>query len=80
VYKDPSKKLASLIITNKRAKVGAKVAVDVGVALPAQKATRYEYSGTAPKAIGELPPLDVSGKTINITIGPMSIQRIDLTL
>jgi hypothetical protein len=80
VYKDPSRKVASLIITNKRAKVGARVAVDVGTALTAQKATRYEYSAANPKAIGELPPLDVSGKTVNVTIAPMSIVRIDLVM
>jgi len=80
VYKDPGRKVASLIITNKRAKVGARLTVELGAAVPTQKAARYEYSAANPKAIGELPPLDVTGKTVNVTVAPMSIVRIDLVM
>jgi hypothetical protein len=80
VFKDATRKVASFIITNKRAKTGAKLALDLGVAVPAQKAARYEYSGANLKAIGELPPLELSGKTLNVSIAPMSILRVDVQL
>ena len=37
------------IITNKRAKVGARLTVELGAAVPAQKAARYEYSAPTPR-------------------------------
>src|SRR6266540_1235888 len=80
VFKDPTRNVASFMILNKRAKKGAKVTLDLATAVPAQKATRYEYSGANPKAIGELPPLELGGKTINVTIAPMSILRLDVKL
>ena len=45
-------------------------------------AQRYadEYSKVNPKAIGELPPLSVSGKTLNVGLAPMSIVRVDVQL
>lgn len=79
-FKDARRNVVSLIITNKRAKKGAKISLDLGAPLPAQKAARYEYSGVNPKAIGELPPLEVSGPTVTVTIAPMSILRVDLKL
>jgi hypothetical protein len=54
--------------------------VQLSAPLPAQKATRYEYSQANPKAIGELPPLDVSGQTLAVGIAPMSIVRVDVKL
>ena len=80
VFKDASRKVASFMILNKRAQKGAKIALDLGTAVPTQKAPRYEYSGASPKAIGELPPLDVSGKAMEVSIAPMSILRIDVKL
>lgn len=80
VFKDANRNVASFMILNKRAKKGAKVTLDLGTAVPAQKAARYEYSGANPKAIGELPPLEVSGKAITVTIAPMSILRLDLKM
>jgi hypothetical protein len=80
LFKDPKSKVASFMILNKRARKGIKLALDLGAAVPAQKASRYEYSGANPKAIGELPPLDVSGKTITLTIAPMSILRVDVKM
>jgi hypothetical protein len=79
-FKDPARKVASFVILNKRAKKGARLALDLGVAVPAQKAARYEYSAVNQKAIGELPPLDVSGKSVNLSIAPMSILRVDVKL
>src|SRR6185295_8867995 len=80
VFKDAARNVASFVILNKRAKKGAKVALDLGTTVPAQKAVRYEYSGANPKAIGELPPLDVSGKALNVTVAPMSILRVDVKM
>ena len=79
-FKDTQKKVASFVILNKRANKGARIALDLGAPVPAQKATRYEYSGAHPKAIGELPPLDVSGKSVTISVAPMSILRVDVKL
>lgn len=79
-FKDTQRNVASLIIINKRASKGAKLTVDLSAPLPAQKATRYEYSRVNPKAIGELPPLDVSGKSLALSIAPMSILRVDVKL
>jgi hypothetical protein len=80
VFKDTQRNVASFVILNKKAKKGAKVALDLGTPVPAQKATRYEYSSANQKAIGELPPLDVSGQTLNVSIAPMSILRVDVKL
>jgi hypothetical protein len=79
-FKDAKRKVASFVILNKRAKKGAKVALELGASVPAQKAKRYEYSKANPKAIGELPPLDVSGQKINVSIAPMSILRVDVKM
>jgi hypothetical protein len=80
VFKDAQRKVASLMVLNKRAAKGAKLAIDLGAAPPAQKATRYEYSKVSPKAIGQLPPLDVNGKSITLEVAPMSIVRVDIKL
>jgi hypothetical protein len=80
VFKDTKRKVASFMILNKRATKGAKVAIDLGTAVPAQKAKRYEFSKVNQKAIGELPPLDVSGKNLNVSIAPMSILRVDVKM
>jgi hypothetical protein len=79
-FKDAKKGVASFIILNKRAKKGARVALDLGAPVPAQKAPRYEYSKANQKAIGELPPLDVSGQNVKVEIAPMSILRVDVKL
>jgi hypothetical protein len=79
-FKDPKKKVVSFIILNKRAQKGAKLALDLGTSVPAQKAKRYEYSKVNEKVIGELPPLDVSGQKLNVSIAPMSILRVDVKL
>lgn len=79
-FKDPKTKVASFIVTNKRAKKGAKVSLDLGVSVPAQKAKRYEYSEVNDKAIGELPPLPVKGQKLEFGIAPMSIVRIDVQM
>jgi hypothetical protein len=79
-FKDTQKKVASFVILNKRATKGARVALELGAPVPAQKVTRYEYSGAYPKAIGELPPLDVSGKSLKLSVAPMSILRVDVKL
>ena len=80
VFKDAKRKVASFMILNKKAKQGAKIALELGAPVPAQKAQRYEYSAVNPKAIGELPPLDVSGQRIQVSIGPMSILRVDVKM
>lgn len=80
VFKDDKTKVASFLVINKRASKGAKVAIDLGMAIPAQSAKRYEYSNANQKAIGELPPLDVSGQSLNVEAPPMSILRIDVKL
>jgi hypothetical protein len=80
VFKDTQRNVASFVITNKRASKGAKLKLDLGAGVPAQKATRYEYSNANPKAIGELPPLDVSGKSVELSVPPMSILRVDVKL
>ena len=80
VFKDAKTKVASFIVLNKRAKKGANVALDLGTTIPTQKAKRYEYSRANPKAIGELPPLDVSGQNVKLSIAPMSILRVDVKL
>ena len=54
--------------------------LELSAPVAAQKATRYEYSARNPKAIGELPPLDVNGKSIPVSIAPMSILRLDVKL
>ena len=72
--------MASLILLNKRAQKGANVTIDLGTSVPAQQAKRYEYSKANLKAIGELPPLAVSGKTLNVGLAPMSIVRVDVQL
>ena len=33
-----------------------------------------------PKAIGELPPLDVNGKSLKVNVAPMSIVRVDVKM
>jgi hypothetical protein len=80
VFKDTKRNVASFVILNKKAKKGAKLTLDLSAPVPAQKATRYEYSSANPKAIGELPPLDVSGQKLNLSIAPMSILRVDVKL
>jgi hypothetical protein len=80
LFKDTQRNVGSLIIVNKRASKGARLTVQLSAPLPAQKATRYEYSQVNPKAIGELPPLDVSGQTLAVGIAPMSIVRVDVKL
>jgi hypothetical protein len=80
VFKDTQRKVASFVILNKRAKQGARVALELGASVPAQKAERYEYSQADPKAIGKLPPLEVSGKSVNVSIAPMSILRVDVKM
>jgi hypothetical protein len=77
-FKDEKKKVASLILLNKRAQKGANLTIDLGTDVPAQQAQRYEYSGINPKAIGELPPLAVSGRSLNVSLAPMSIVRVDV--
>jgi len=79
-FKDAAKKVTSFVLLNKRARKGARVALELGVAVPAQKARRYEYSRENPKAIGELPPLDVSGKSMKVGVSPMSIVRVDVKM
>jgi hypothetical protein len=79
-FKDVQRNVASLILLNKRAKKGVKLALDFGAAVPAQQAPRYEYSNINPKAIGELPPLAVSGQALNISLAPMSIVRVDVKM
>jgi hypothetical protein len=79
-FKDAKRKVASFVILNKRAQKGANVALEFGTAVPAQKAKRYEYSKVNPKAIGELPPLDVNGKSLKVSVAPMSIVRVDVTI
>jgi hypothetical protein len=56
------------------------VALELNAPVPAQKARRYEYSNANPKAIGELPSLDMSGQSINLSIAPMSILRVDVKM
>lgn len=80
VFKDTKRKVASFMIINKRAKKGARVALDLGVSVPAQKAQRWELSKVNQKAIGELPPLEVSGQKVDISIAPMSVLRVDVKL
>jgi hypothetical protein len=80
VFKDTKRRLASFMILNKRAKQGARVALELSAPVPAQQAKRYEYSHVKPKAIGELPPLEVSGRSINLSIAPMSILRVDVKM
>ncbi|MGC4087744.1 MAG: glycoside hydrolase family 44 protein [Polyangiaceae bacterium] len=80
VFKDEQRKVASFVITNKRAKKGAEVKLALSADVPAQKATRYEFSSVNQKAIGELPPLDVSGKSFQVSIAPMSILRVDVKM
>jgi hypothetical protein len=80
VFKDPRRKVASVVVLNKRVEQGANVKLDLGTPVPAQKAKRYEYSQVNEKAIGELPPLDVSGQNIAVSIAPMSILRIDVKM
>lgn len=80
VFKDTKRKVASFMILNKRAKKGAKVALELTAPVPAQKAMRYEYSAANQKAIGELAPLDVSGQKIDVSIAPMSILRVDVKM
>lgn len=77
-FKDEKRKLTSLILLNKRAKKGARVTLQLSAPVPAQKAKRYEFSHVNEKAIGELPPLDISGKKIAVSIAPMSILRLDI--
>jgi hypothetical protein len=79
-FKDTTKNVVSFILLNKKALQGARVAIDLGVPVPAQKAPRYEYSKANMKAIGELPPLDVSGQKLDVSIAPMSILRVDVHL
>jgi hypothetical protein len=79
-FKDTTRNVASLILLNKRAKKGVKLAIDLGAAVPAQQAERYEYSNANPKAIGELPPLALSGRALNVSLSPMSIVRVDVKL
>ena len=79
-FKDPKRKVASFMILNKKAKQGAKIALELSAPVPAQKAQRYEYSAANPKAIGELPPLDVSGQSIQLGVAPMSILRVDVKM
>ncbi len=79
-FKDPQTKLTSLIVLNKRARKGARVTLDLGLAVPAQKAARYEYSRANKKAIGELPPLEVNGQSLKLEVAPMSILRVDLKM
>jgi hypothetical protein len=80
VFKDTQKGVASFIVLNKRASKGEKITLELAAPLPAQKATRYEYSKANPKAIGELAPLDVNGKSITLDVPPMSILRVDVKL
>jgi hypothetical protein len=79
-FKDTKRNVVSFMIHNKRAKKGAKLTLDLGAPVPTQKAPRYELSNVNPKAIGELPPLEVSGQTINLSIAPMSILRLDVRM
>ena len=80
VFKDTKRKVASFMILNKKVEQGAKVKLDLGIAVPAQKAARYEYSRVNKKAIGELPPLEVEGESIDLSIAPMSILRVDVKM
>ena len=80
LFKDTQRNVASFVILNKRAQKGARVKLELNAPVPAQKAARYEYSNANPKAIGELPPLDVSGQSINLSIAPMSILRLDVKM
>ncbi|HEY2406022.1 MAG TPA: glycoside hydrolase family 44 protein [Polyangiaceae bacterium] len=79
-FKDKKRNVASIILLNKRAKKGEKLAIDLGAPVPAQQAERYEYSAVNPKAIGALPALAVSGQTLNIELSPMSIVRVDVKM
>jgi hypothetical protein len=79
-FKDAKRKVASFILLNKRAKKGAKVALELSAPVAAQKALRWEFSAKNQKAIGELPPLDVNGQKLDVSIAPMSITRIDVKI
>jgi len=79
-FKDTKSNVTSFMIHNKRAQKGVRVALELNAPVPAQKARRYEYSNANPKAIGELPSLDVSGQSINLSIAPMSILRVDVKM
>jgi hypothetical protein len=80
VFKDSQRKSASLILVNKRAGKGARLTLALGVNVPSQKAVRYELSRANMKAIGELPPLDVAGPSLDVSLAPMSVVRVDLKL
>ena len=79
-FKDAKTNVTSFMIHNKRAQKGIKLALALGAPVPEQKAKRFEYGSVNPKAIGELPPLEVSGRSINLSIAPMSILRVDVKL
>jgi hypothetical protein len=79
-YKDTQHNVTSFMLHNKRASKGVRLALDLGTPISAQKATRYEYSNANPKAIGALPPLDVSGQIIHLSVAPMSILRVDVKM
>jgi hypothetical protein len=79
-FKDTERKVVSFMVLNKRAEKGARIALELSAPVPAQKAKRYEYSSANEKAIGELEPLSVSGKKLDLSIAPMSILRVDVKL
>jgi hypothetical protein len=79
-FKDEKRKIASFVLVNKRAQKGAKIALELGAPVAAQKAPRWEYSSKNQKAIGELPPLDVNGQELDVSIAPMSITRVDVKI
>ncbi|OGV58330.1 MAG: hypothetical protein A2X45_19235 [Lentisphaerae bacterium GWF2_50_93] len=79
-YKNVKTKTASLILLNKKSTKGAKVEIAFKNEIPVQDASAWEFSRANLKAIGEIPPMKISGKKISVELPSMSILRIDIKM
>ncbi len=76
--KDAASGRIAVVMVNKRGATGAKVALKLSSAVPAQEPAFYEYGPADPGCIGLLPKRTVSGDTIAIELPAMTALRFDL--
>jgi hypothetical protein len=76
--RDSAGKKLTLILINKRGSKSAKLTLNFKTALPEQETVSYEYSDADAKQIKTLPPVKVSGNTIEMELAPISVRRMDV--
>jgi hypothetical protein len=70
----------TLVLVNKRAAKGARLALSFNASLPQQKVVVYEYSAANKHCIGQWPEQTVGGAALRLDLPPLSVLRLDVKL